>query len=157
MKACVLALAATLLLGACATDPAVTTGTGARQVGDGDLTVERSDAAEGDCAATADADHPDVVAVDAELVGPRTLEVAATPCSAYDTPERYADAWRVRTPDGEELAVRELLHDHAGEQPFTRSLSSPVEVPEGVDVDVVEGRDRANGWGGTTLEVRLGG
>jgi len=113
--------------------------------------------ADGDCAGTADGDHPDVVAVDAELVGPRTLQLAATLCSAYDTPQRYADAWRVRTPGGEQLAVRELLHDHAGEQPFTRSLSAPVEVPEGVDVVVVEGRDRANGWGGATLEVRLGG
>ena len=73
-------------------------------------------------------------------------------CSAYDTPERYADAWRVKGPDGAVLGVRELLHDHAGEQPFTRSLDG-IEIPDGVQTVVVEGRDLANGWGGGTVEV----
>jgi hypothetical protein len=81
--------------------------------------------------------------------------VAATLCSAYDTPERYADAWRGVTPDGEVLGVRELLHDHAGEQPFTRSLNQPIPVPDGVERLVVEGRDLVNGWGGGTTEVAV--
>lgn len=79
--------------------------------------------------------------------------VSATLCSAYDTPDRYADAWRVLTPDGEVLGVRELLHDHAGEQPFTRSLRDPISVPDGVTTLVIEGRDMVNGWGGERFEV----
>jgi hypothetical protein len=108
-----------------------------------------------DCSTTADAEHPDVVDVELEPVGDRRYEVSATLCSAYDSPERYADAWRVRTPDGEVLGVRELLHDHAAEQPFTRSLGSALTVPEGVDTVVVEGRDLDNGWGGGTFEADL--
>lgn len=107
-----------------------------------------------DCGSTAEADFPDVVAVAVEPVGDR-FRVSATLCSAYDTPERYADAWRVMTPDGEVLGVRELLHDHAAEQPFTRSLSEPIEVTEDVDTIVVQGRDRVNGWGGQTHDATL--
>jgi hypothetical protein len=43
----------------------------------------------------------------------------------------------VLTPDGEELGVRELLHDHAVEQPFTRSLEGP-EIPANVSEVIVE-------------------
>ncbi len=50
------------------------------------------------------------------------------------------------------LGIRELLHDHAGEQPFTRSLEDLV-IPDGVDRIVIEGRDLANGWGGTTVTL----
>ena len=77
-----------------------------------------------------------------------------TVSSPYDTPERYADAWRVVGPDGIVFGVRELLHDHADEQPFTRSLRG-VEIPSDVDLVVVEGRDSSNGWGGRTVEVLL--
>jgi hypothetical protein len=101
-------------------------------------------------------DGPEVLHdVDLELTPDGTVTVAATLCSAYDTPERYADAWRVLTPDGEELAVRELTHDHAAQQPFTRSLPAPIAVPGGVTSVVIEGRDLVNGWGGATLEVSL--
>lgn len=106
-----------------------------------------------DCSPTADADFPDVVGAEVVDRGDGTFTVAATLCSAYDTSERYADAWRVSVPGGDVLGVRELLHDHAGEQPFTRSLGDPVEVPDDVDTLVVEGRDLANGWGGATFEV----
>lgn len=60
--------------------------------------------------------YPDVL--EAELEPADGLwRVSATISSPYDTPERFADAFRVLTPDGEELGVRELLHDHAEEQP----------------------------------------
>jgi hypothetical protein len=59
------------------------------------------------------------------------------------------------TPDGEVLGVRELLHDHAGEQPFTRTLGQPITVPDGVERLVVEGRDLVNGWGGGTTAVAV--
>ena len=77
-----------------------------------------------------------------------------TVSSPYDTPERYADAWRVIGPDGIVFGVRELLHDHADEQPFTRSLRD-VDIPPDVDLVVVEGRDSSNGWGGQTVDVAL--
>jgi hypothetical protein len=95
---------------------------------------------------------PDVVDAELEPVGDDTWRVSATISSPYDTPERYADAFRVSTPDGAVLGVRELLHDHANEQPFTRSLED-VEIPADVERVIVEGRDLRNGWGGTTVEV----
>ncbi len=128
-----------------------TPASGAREV------VEVSTLAGEDCpGGTANADFPDVVAATFTPVDDGAWEVSATLCSLYDTPERYADAWRVVTPDGDVLGTRELLHDHAGEQPFTRSLSGALSVPEGVTRVVVEARDQANGWGGATLDVDLG-
>ena len=100
-----------------------------------------------------------------EQLFPDILDVVVTPegdtfrfdvtvSSPYDTPERYADAWRIVAPDGTELGVRELAHDHAAEQPFTRSLTD-VEVPPGVTTVTVEGRDQVNGWGGATVTVTI--
>lgn len=50
--------------------------------------------------------------------------------------------------------IRDLLHDHADEQPFTRSLGG-VEIPEDTGTVVVEARDLVNGWGGATMVVDL--
>jgi hypothetical protein len=98
--------------------------------------------------------YPDIVAVetDQDVDGSYTFDVTVS--SPYDSPERYADAWRVVGPDGTEYGVRILLHDHANEQPFTRSLSG-VEIPDGIDSVTVEGRDLINGWGGAIIEVDL--
>lgn len=101
-----------------------------------------------------DGSFPDVVGVEVRTVADGTYTFDVTISSPYDTPERYADAWRVRSPDGTVFGIRELFHDHANEQPFTRSLTG-VEIPPGVETVVVEGRDRANGWGGTTMTVDL--
>lgn len=97
---------------------------------------------------------PDVVdvMVQQEADGSYTFDVTIS--SSYDSPDRYADAWRVRSDDGTVYGVRELLHDHAGEQPFTRSLRA-VEIPPDVEKVVVEGRDLINGWGGETMRVDL--
>ncbi len=97
--------------------------------------------------------HPDVLDVELTATGD-TWEVAATISSPYDTPDRYADAFRVLAPDGTVLGVRELLHDHAAEQPFTRNLGD-VTIPADVTEVTVEGRDLANGWGGTTATVAV--
>lgn len=97
---------------------------------------------------------PDVLDVMVQQETDGSYTFAVTISSPYDTTERYADAWRVRSDDGIVYGVRELLHDHANEQPFTRSLSG-VEIPPGVDAVVVEGRDQVNGWGGDTLRVEL--
>ncbi|MEP1123557.1 MAG: hypothetical protein ABJH68_06680 [Ilumatobacter sp.] len=96
---------------------------------------------------------PDVVDATAEATGD-TWTVSATLSSPYDTPERYADAWRVVGPDGTVYGERILTHDHAAEQPFTRSQSG-IEIPTDVTVVTIEGRDLEFGYGGTTFELTL--
>jgi hypothetical protein len=99
--------------------------------------------------------YPDVLEAELEPSGD-AWRLSATISSPYDTPDRYADAFRVLTPDGEELGVRELLHDHADEQPFTRSLDG-LEIPADVAEVIVEGRDQRHGWGGETVRVPVPG
>jgi hypothetical protein len=94
---------------------------------------------------------PDVIAV-STTPGPEGVTFNVTISSPYDTPQRYADAFRVRSPRGEVYGVRELAHDHATEQPFTRDLSD-VALPEVVTEVVIEARDSRNGWGGRTQTV----
>lgn len=96
--------------------------------------------------------YPDVVSVDVDVESDGTYLFEVTISSPYDSPERYADAWRILGPDGTQLAIRELLHDHANEQPFTRSLSG-VELPAGIETVTVEGRDLEYGWGGATVDA----
>ncbi len=97
---------------------------------------------------------PDVLSVTATQSDDGSWTFNVTVSSPYDSPDRYADAWRVLAPDGSELGIRELLHDHAGEQPFTRSLSG-VEIPDGITRVTVEARDQENGWGGATVSFVL--
>ena len=97
---------------------------------------------------------PDVLEVSATQGDDGTWTFAVTISSPYDSPDRYADAWRVLGPDGTELGVRELLHDHAGEQPFTRSLSG-IEIAGDVTEVTVQARDQLNGWGGATVVFAL--
>lgn len=97
------------------------------------------------------APFPEVVDVELTAVGDGRFEVAATVSSPYDSPERYADAWRVLDQHGNVLGVRELAHDHAGEQPFTRQVT--IAIPDDVDEITVEGRDLRNGYGGDTVTV----
>lgn len=131
-----------IALGACGTNEADTSG--------GDSTSSSSSASE-ESGSTADADFPDVLAAELTSDGDSySLEV--TMSSEYDTPERYADGWRVLDAEGNELGTMELGHDHASEQPFTRSQSD-LEIPDGVETVTVEGHDLVNGYGGATVEV----
>jgi hypothetical protein len=86
--------------------------------------------------------------------GSDTWSFAVTVSSPYDTPERYADGWRVIGPDDTVYGVHTLTHDHAGEQPFTRRQTGVV-IPSDVDEVTIEGRDLANGFGGATLTLEL--
>ncbi len=101
-----------------------------------------------------DQTHPDVVDVVVERAADGTFTFDVTMSSPYDSPQRYADGWRVTGPDGEVYAEKTLTHDHASEQPFTRTQVG-VEVPDGVTRVVVEGRDTENGYGGATRLVEL--
>lgn len=98
--------------------------------------------------------YPDIIDVQLTRNEDGTFDFAVTVSSPYDTPERYADAWRVVAPDGNVLAERELLHDHANEQPFTRTLAN-VTIPDDITIVTVEGRDQEYGYGGQTMQVTI--
>ena len=100
--------------------------------------------------------YPEVVAIDASQDADGTWTFRVTLSSPYDTPDRYADAWRVESPDGEVLAIRELAHDHQNEQPFTRATSG-VAIPEELRQVVVRGRDQVSGWSPDAVEFELPG
>ncbi len=102
----------------------------------------------------ADDAFPSVIGAAATPDGDGTWRFDVTISSPYDTPERYADAWRVLGPDGNEYGIRILAHDHASEQPFTRSQSG-IAIPADVEIVTIQGRDLANGWGGATFELTL--
>lgn len=105
--------------------------------------------------ATFGEDFPDIIAVQATQDDSGSWRFDVTVSSPYDTPQRYADAWRVIDPDGNELGIRVLAHDHANEQPFTRSQTG-IEIADDISEVTVQGRDRSNGWGGGELVVALG-
>ncbi|MEO6789649.1 MAG: hypothetical protein ABI249_05500 [Ornithinibacter sp.] len=95
---------------------------------------------------------PDVVDATLTRSGNGTFTLDVTMSSPYDSPDRYADGWRVLAPDGTELGTHLLTHDHASEQPFTRTQSD-LKIPEGVATVTVEGRDQVSGYGGKTRQV----
>jgi len=100
--------------------------------------------------------HPDVLQVQVTPRGGGRYDFAVTVSSPYDTPQRYADAFRVTDEQGRVLGERILLHDHAGEQPFTRELLG-VQVPAGVRRVQVQARDRQFGYGGAVVARDLPG
>ena len=110
------------------------------------------------CAANAAGEqrHPDVVSVKAKPAGGDRFDFDVTVSSPYDTPQRYADAFRVTTLKGAVLGERILLHDHSSEQPFTRDLYG-VNIPAGVRTVRVQARDMKHGYGGRTVDVTVPG
>ena len=97
---------------------------------------------------------PDIVGAIFDPIGDTTWSIRVTISSPYDTEERYADAWRVLTLDGLVLGTRQLNHDHAAEQPFTRALNN-VEIPEGTESVLIEAHDLINGWSDERIEFAL--
>ncbi|WP_313951947.1 hypothetical protein [Accumulibacter sp.] len=100
--------------------------------------------------------YPDVLAATVQPRGGDRFNFDVTLSSPYDTPQRYADAFRVMGRDGSVYGERTLFHDHASEQPFTRDLYD-MQVPGGVRAVIIEGRDKTFGYGGKTIEVVLPG
>lgn len=96
---------------------------------------------------------PEITAVTATSKGD-LWTFAVTISSPYDTPERYADGWRVTGPDGTVYGEHVLDHDHATEQPFTRTQPD-VKIPASVDTVTIEGHDKTNGYGGKPFAIRL--
>lgn len=104
--------------------------------------------------AAGDQNFPDVVEVKAEQTGDGLFSFDVTMTSPYDTAKHYADGWRIRNADGTVYGEKTLDHDHASEQPFTRTQTD-VKIPAGVTSVVVEGRDIDGGYGGATVTVEL--
>jgi hypothetical protein len=100
--------------------------------------------------------HPDILSATVKARGVDTFDFDVTVSSPYDTPQRYADAFRALTLDRKVLGERVLLHDHQTEQPFTRDLYG-VRIPADIKRVIIEGRDQLHGWGGKTIEVALPG
>lgn len=100
--------------------------------------------------------YPDVVAVEVRTAGPDRFDFDVTISSPYDTPQRYADGFRISAPDQVILGERKLLHDHQHEQPFTRDLPG-VLIPPAVRTVRVQARDQRYGYGGRTFDVKLPG
>jgi hypothetical protein len=100
--------------------------------------------------------YPDVVDAKVTPRGGNRFDFDVTVSSPYDTPKRYADAFRVIGPQGKVYGERKLLHDHAGEQPFTRDLYG-VEIPASVRTVTIEARDQMYGYGGRKLDIELPG
>lgn len=104
--------------------------------------------------AAALAGEADVLEASASPSGAGTWTVSATIRHDDTGWEHYADAFEVRTTDGEVLGTRILYHPHVNEQPFTRSLTG-VKIPAGVDRIVVRARDKVHGFGGREITVEL--
>jgi hypothetical protein len=99
---------------------------------------------------------PDVIDVRVHARSDGHFDFDATISSPYDTPQRYADAFRVMSTEGVQFGERTLFHDHASEQPFTRDLYG-VAIPTGINTVVIQARDKKHGYGGKTLHVTLPG
>jgi hypothetical protein len=133
MRAVAIAICAALTLAACGSDESVNT--------------------PAESASSVEQMFPDVIGATATTDG-STWTVSATLSSPYDSPARYADAWRVVGPDGTVYGERILTHDHASEQPFTRSESG-IEIPTDISAVTIEGRDLNFGYGGDTFALTL--
>lgn len=99
------------------------------------------------------ADPPEVVEITAERAG-MGWRIDVTLKHADTGWEHYADGWEVLDAEGNTLALRELMHPHVNEQPFTRSLTN-VMVPDGQRVVFVRSRCNAEGWSSDLHQVTL--
>ena len=95
----------------------------------------------------------DVVGGSITSLGDGRYRIEATVKHADTGWDHYADRWDVLSPDGTVLGVRELLHPHENEQPFTRSLT--LEIPVGIKVITLQANDSVHGLGGATFELTV--
>ena len=100
--------------------------------------------------------YPNVISVKVKHDTGDLFDFDVTVSSPYDTPQRYADAFRVVDKVGRVYGERKLVHDHEDEQPFTRDLYG-VFIPKGIRSVVIEARDQKYGYGGAKLEAMLPG
>ncbi|MEO3938941.1 hypothetical protein V3N99_19635 [Dermatophilaceae bacterium Soc4.6] len=106
-------------------------------------------------ASAAQSRFPSVVKVSPLRASDGTWTFDVTMSSPYDSPDRYADGWRVKSGD-RVFGEMTLGHDDASEQPFTRTQTN-VRIPSSVGSVTIEGHDLKNGYGGKTATVPLPG
>lgn len=100
-----------------------------------------------------DTKFPDVKKAELMPSGSGAYTLAVTVSSPYDSPERYADGWRVLEAGTDKvLGMHMLGHGHASEQPFTREQAD-LQIPDGVEQITIEGRDQEHGFGGDTVTI----
>jgi hypothetical protein len=99
------------------------------------------------------ADPPEITGVSVQQSGNAwRFDVTLThPDTGWD---HYADSWRVLSMDGQELGLRNLVHPHVDEQPFTRSLGG-VQVPDGATQVRVQARCSVDGWAEMKTTISL--
>ena len=100
------------------------------------------------------AGEADVVHATATRISGDTWRIEATVRHADEGWDHYANAFEVLDPQGQVLGVRELLHPHVTEQPFTRFLGS-VAIASGTEFIVVRARDSVHEYGGAEFRIDL--
>lgn len=100
------------------------------------------------------AGEADVVSATATPTGGDTWRIEATVRHADEGWDHYANAFEVLDPQGQVLGVRELLHPHVNEQPFTRSLSGVVIPPEMAFI-TIRAKDSVHEYGGAEFRIDL--
>ncbi|MCA0271013.1 MAG: hypothetical protein LCH69_02990 [Proteobacteria bacterium] len=91
------------------------------------------------------ADHPRVIAATATPEGGGRWTISVTlshPDSGWD---HYASGWKIMSPDGTLLGLRELTHPHVDEQPFERAQDG-VAIPPGLTEVHIIPRCTLDGW-----------
>ncbi|MGB1033453.1 MAG: hypothetical protein ACPGVS_00400 [Primorskyibacter sp.] len=68
--------------------------------------------------------------------------------------KHFADAWRIEDRFGKVLGLRDLMHPHVDEQPFTRSLNN-VQIPDGTRVIYVRARCNQDDWSHAAIPVSI--
>ena len=96
-------------------------------------------------------DYAHVLGADVQKTGADTYTFSTTVRHRDEGWEHYANVWRV-TGEDVENGVRELLHPHDDEQPFTRSQSNV----EAAGTVVLEASDNVHRTGGSTVTLDLG-
>ena len=96
-------------------------------------------------------DYAHVLGVDVQKTDGNTYTFSTTVRHRDEGWEHYADVWRVRG-ENVENGVRELLHPHDDEQPFTRSQTNV----KATGTVVLEAEDNVHGAGGSTVTLDLG-
>lgn len=102
----------------------------------------------------ASAGEADVVNATASRTGGNLWRIEATIRHADEGWEHYANAFEVLDPQGQVLGVRELLHPHVNEQPFTRSLGN-VAIPPETKFVIIRAKDSVHEYGGLEFRVEL--
>lgn len=102
----------------------------------------------------AQAGEADVVNATATRTSGDTWRIEATVRHADEGWDHYANAFEVLDPNGKVLGVRELLHPHVNEQPFTRSLGS-VAVSLGTKFIMIRAKDLVHEYGGAEFRIDL--